>query len=224
MSSTTAIAVRYWAAQDGATSLYDLKGIDDFRTELAEHYVSYVKGRPGDLGGLYNLSVEIVSTLALSHVLRLVLDGIAFDLIKEGMKAFVLRPFLAAYKRLRERNADDPPDIEELRLIFQDAVVTIDCLGHDTIASSLEGIVKALAANFDRLRLNTSETPFEIHIPVFEDPADDRPSRFRVLLDVDEAIPSVSAEDYFRYWGLWYDFSRQHRVYDLARQLLIDET
>ncbi len=71
--------------------------------------------------------------------------------------------------------------------------------------------------------LRKGEQPFEIHIPVFEDPAEDRLSRFRVLLDVDETIRPNAAADYFRFWGLQYDFSRTARVYDLQRHLLIDE-
>jgi len=44
-----------------------------------------------------------------------------------------------------------------------------------------------------------------------------------LLLHYDETIRSVSVSDYFVYWGLWYDFSRKHRVYDVQRELLIDE-
>jgi hypothetical protein len=217
------IAVRYWAAQAGATGLHDLDGIDDFRDDLGEDYVAFVKGRPGDLGGLYHLSVEIVSTFALSHVVRLLLEGVAFDLIKEGTKAFVLRPFLAAYKKLKERNRNGYADIEDLKLIFQDSIVIVDSLGDGSVAASVGQILQTLAASYSNLLLKTGEPPYEIHIPVFEDPAGDRPSRFRVLLDVDETIPTISVADYYKLWGLWYDFSRQKRIYDVSRQLLVDE-
>jgi hypothetical protein len=218
-----AITVRYWAAQAGAAGLQDLDGIDDFRDDLAEDYVALVKGRPGGLGGLYHLSIEIVSTFALSHVVRLLLDGIAFDLIKEGTKAFVLRPFLTAYKKLKDHNKYGHADIEELRLIFQDSVVIIDGLGDDSVATSLARILRTLATNYSNLLLTTGERPYEIHIPVFEDPAGDRPSRFRVLLEVDETIPSISVADYYKLWGLWYDFSSQRRIYDVSHQLLVEE-
>lgn len=223
MQEGMAIKVDYWAAQDGDFKLHDLGGIGEFREELAGQYAAIVRGRPGALGGLYHLSVEIVSTLALSHVVRLLLDGIAFDLIKEGTKTFVLRPFLAAYGKLKERNKGDYGDIDELRLIFQDSVVIVDYLGDDSIASSLEKILHTLSKNYQHLVLSSGESPFEIYIPIFEDPAVDRPSRFRELLHYDETIPSVSVSDYFVYWGVWYDFSHKHRVYDVQRELLIDE-
>jgi hypothetical protein len=218
-----AIAVRYWAAQAGPNGLHDLDGIGDFRNDLEEHYVALVKGRPAGLGGLYRLSVEIVSIFTLGHVVRLLLDGIAFDLLKEGTKRFALRPFLAAYRKLKDRNKHGHADIQELRLIFQDSIVTIDGLGDDSIATSIGEILRSLAANYSNLLLASGEAPYEIHVPVFEDPADDRPSRFRALLDFDETLPSVGLEDYYKLWGLWYDFFSQHRVYDVPRRLLLDE-
>jgi len=223
MHNGMAISINYWAAQKGSLDLDDLTGINDFRDELEAEYVTIVRGRPGALGGLYHLTAEVVSTLTLSHVLQLLLDGVAFDLIKSGTKAFVLRPLLTAYNKLRERNKSHDGDIDELRLIFQDSLVTIYCVAPDSIASSLEQILRTLASNYEHLLLRSGERPFEVHIPVFEDPSKERPSRFRVLLDVDETIPSFGVSDYFRLWGLWYDFSGKHRVYDVSRQLLIDE-
>src|SRR5258708_4708320 len=118
MQDGMAIRVDYWAAADANLKLCDLEGIGEFRDELAGEYAAaIVRGRPGPLGGLYNLSVEIVSTLSLSYVVKLLLDGIAFDVIKEGTKTFVLQPFLLAYRKLRERNGNKPcrGDIDELR-------------------------------------------------------------------------------------------------------------
>lgn len=223
MQTGMAITVKYFAPAKGDTGLYDLEGVNDFRNELEADYVTFILGRPGGLGGLYQLSVQVVSTFALSHIVRLLLDGVAFDLIKSGAKAFVLRPFLDAYRKLRERNRPPHACIDELRLVFQDCVVTIDCMGHNSIASSLEEILRTLASNYEHLLLSSGESPFEIHVPVFEDPAEDRPSRFRVLLKFDETIQSIGTSDYFRFWGLWYDFSRRHRVYDVSGHSLIDE-
>ena len=96
METDTSIAVRYWIATDRAIDFPDLEGIDDFRKELAANYVSVVKGRPAGAGGIAHLYVEIISTFSLSHVSQLLIDGIAFDLIKHGARSFVLRPFLEA--------------------------------------------------------------------------------------------------------------------------------
>jgi len=87
---------------------------------------------------------------------------------------------------------------------------------------SLEKIIRTLAENYKNLMLPSGETPFYIHVPVFEDPTPDRPCRFRMLLEVDETI-KVTTEDYFRLWGLSYDFSNNQRVYDVSRKLLVDQ-
>jgi hypothetical protein len=52
---------------------------------------------------------------------------------------------------------------------------------------------------------------------------DHRPRRFRVRGDIDETIPSDGPSDYFKFWGLEYIVETDRRVYDLARQLLLDE-
>jgi hypothetical protein len=222
--SSASISVQYWAAKEGAVKLADFDGIDEFRTEIAAEYAGIVKGRPAGLGGLYKLTVEIVSTFALGHLLRLLLDGVAYDLIKDGSQRFVLRPFMRAYEKLRIRNkhTHKRPDLEQLRLVFSDSIVVIDCLYRDSIFENVEPILRALADNYHLLRLESGEVPYEIHIPVFEDPAPDRPSRFRVLLDVDETIPHIGADDYYRYWGLWFDYFGRRRIFDVARKIILD--
>jgi hypothetical protein len=224
MERTTSVAVRYWISTDTPFDFPDLEGIDDFREELGSNYVSLVKGRPAGAGGIARLYVEFVSTLSLSHIAQLLLDGIAFDLIKQGARSFVLRPFLAAYKKLREKNSERFLDIAELQIEFQDCLVVIHETSSDTIINHLEKILLTLAQNYDRLPLKSGERPFAIHIPVLEDPDKERPSRFRVIGHIDETIRSKGPEDYFGYWGLVYDRARVVRVYDVARQLLIDET
>ncbi|HEV2224506.1 MAG TPA: hypothetical protein VGY31_12355 [Terriglobia bacterium] len=223
MKADTSVAVRYWIATSRPGDFPDLDGIHDFRKELASHYVSIVKGRPTGAGGIARLYVEIISTLSLSHITQLLIDGIAFDLIKHGAKSFVLRPFLAAYRKLQRRNCKLFLDIVELQIEFQDCLLVIHETSSDAILNHLERILVTLAQNYSRLLLNNGERPFSIHIPVFEDPDADRPCRFRVIGDIDETIRSEGPADYFRFWGLVYDRARVVRVYDVMRQSMLDE-
>jgi len=222
MDTGTAVTVKYWISTDSAV-FRDLEGIDDFRKELATDYVSVVKGRPAGAGGLTHLYVELISTLSLSHVAQLLLDGIAFDLIKHGTEAFVLRPFLAAYKRLQERNKERSSiDIAEVQIQFQDSLLIIHEISSDSIFRNLEKILLTLAQHYSHLALKSGEAPFTIHIPVFEDPEQDRPCRFRVVGNIDETIRSKSPQDYLHFWGLEYLYDRVKRVYDVGAQFLID--
>jgi hypothetical protein len=129
-----------------------LKCEEELRAELAENYaVSIVRTRRGGLGGgLYQLFVEFLSQLTLQEVARVVLEGMAFDLIKSGTKAFLIRPFLDAYQRFKSRqNEEKRVGIDRFRLVFQDAAITIDNLPHTDLLAELGNIFQAVAENLE---------------------------------------------------------------------------
>jgi hypothetical protein len=211
-------------ASDQGRKFTDLDGIDEFRRELAADYVSVVKGRPAGAGGFTHLYVEVISSLSLSHLIQLLLDGLAFDLIKKGGESFVLRPFLVAFEKLRDRNKTSRLiDIAELQIHFQDSILLIHEVSTDTIVQNLEKILLSIAQNYEDLAFGDGESPFLIHIPVFEDLEEDRPCKFRVRGDIDETICSDGPADYFKFWGLEYVVEADRRVYDVARRLVFDE-
>ncbi|MFZ2541009.1 MAG: hypothetical protein WAW75_04445 [Gallionella sp.] len=214
------VKVHYWFG-DG-----DLEGVEEFRSELSASYsIAEVKGGQGELGGgLYTLFIEIASSIALPNFLQLIVDGVAFDLIKLGAHNLVLRPLLAAHKKLRTRNhRGDDADIAELKLLFNDSVVTIDAANrvHQKIADSIGELLTLLARHYKHLALATGERPIHIYIPVIEDTGEDPVSRFRAVLEVDEEM-RISNKVFFEYWGLKYSKGAV-RVYDVANKLLIDE-
>src|SRR5262249_6711188 len=144
--------VRYWVPSDHRP-FTDLEGIDDFKKELSDANVSVVNGRPEGAGGLIHLHVELLSTLSLDHLVNLVLDRVAFDLIKHGTEAFVLRPFIEAYKRLRERNTRSTVDIGDLRIKFQDSEVVVHEISSNTLLSQLDNIFVKLAHSYRHMVL-----------------------------------------------------------------------
>lgn len=222
MSHDLAINIDYWAVQEGKNDLWQLTGIAEFQNDLSQEYVCRVHGRPGDLGGgLYEFAIQIIANISIQDVVKLIADGIAFDLLKSGTKSFVLRPFLVAYEKLKARNVDREVDIHEIRFMFNDAEVVITKLSDNSIYDSLGAVFQTLTQDFACLRNSEGEYPYTIQIPVFEDP-EKRLCRFRVLLDVDETIERVTSADYLGYWGIYYDFQRTSRVFDVKRKLLID--
>jgi len=224
MGSDTAVVVRYWIATDHPVDFPDLDGIEEFRNDLAAEYVSLVRGRPSGAGGLLHLCVEIISRFPISHVIQLLIDGAAYDLIKEGSRSLILRPFIAAYKKLRERNVDRLLDIQELRIEFADCQLTMHEVSTNTVIENLQQILAALAEHYDHLARRTGELPYEVHIPVLEDHDEERKTRFRILGNVDEPITGRGPEDYFRYWGIVYGRPWERSVYDVrAGKLLADE-
>jgi hypothetical protein len=205
--------------------LFEPEGISEFKAELAAHYVSQVRGRPGALGGLYGLSIDFLTSFSLQHFLNLIVDGIAYDLVKSGSDALILRPFVAAYKALKQRNSERFTGlrIERLRLSFEDSTVLIHELREVELVSNLDRILNTLASHYKNLTLRSGEEPSFISIPVVEDPAgDDRLSRFREFLDVDETVQDITAQRYLGFWGLQYDFANTSRVYDVEKEVLLD--
>jgi hypothetical protein len=72
-------------------------------------------------------------------------DGIAYDLVKSGSDAPILRPFVAAYKALKQRNSERFTGlrIERLRLSFEDSTVLIHELREVELVSNLDRILNA---------------------------------------------------------------------------------
>lgn len=222
MSQDLAINIDYWAVQEGKSDLWQLAGIAEFQKDLSREYVSRVHGRPGDLGGgLYEFAIQVIANISIQDVVKLIADGVAFDLLKSGAKSFVLRPFLAAYEQLKARNTERGVDIREIRFMFNDAEVVVSKICDNSIYQSLGAIFHILARDFDCLRNGNGEYPYTIQVPVFEDPGK-KLCRFRVLLDVDETIEGVSSANYLEYWGIYYDFERASRIFDVKRKLLVD--
>jgi hypothetical protein len=223
MGNDTSVAVRYWISTDHPSDYPDLEGIGDFRDELDRDYVSLVRGRASGAGGGAYLLVEIISKLPWSHIVQLLIDGAVYDLIKEGSRSFVLRPFIQSYKKLRDRNQNRRFYLSELRIEFQDCLLVIHEVSINTIVDNLWKILPTVAEHFNRLTLDSGERPVEIHVPVVEDPDEDRPCRFRVLAHVDETITGKGPDDYFGHWGLVYDRASTVKVYDIVQGLLLDE-
>jgi hypothetical protein len=222
MESKSAVRISYWAIQEGV-KIIDPVGMIEFKEELSQSYVSSVHGRPGDLGGgLYEFTIEFLTNISIQDVAKFIAGGVAFDLLKLGTKAFVLRPFIAAYEKLKKKNKEGDVDIHELKFIFQDAEVIVSKICTGSIYDSLGSIFRAISENYEFLKNRDGEFPYTIQIPVFEDP-EKTLCRFRVLLDVDETIGHVTSANYQDYWGIYYDFERASRVFDVKRKLLIDE-
>lgn len=220
-SSAGPVKVTYWLGE------LPFDGADDFERDLQQAYSEVtVKGEPGGLGGgLYTLFVEITSSITLANLVRLVLDGVAFDLIKLGARNLVLRPLLAAQRKLKERNRKhhEAGDLALIRIIFSDSIITVDANSrvYQSIADSIGEVIRLLAHSYERLSLSGRHSPIEVYIPVIEDTGEDRRSRFRAVLEVDENM-HVSDRVFFEFWGLSYSDGLR-RVFDVRRQMLLDE-
>ncbi|MFI5419452.1 MAG: hypothetical protein ACHQ1H_00645 [Nitrososphaerales archaeon] len=223
METDTAVVIRYWISSDDPIDFPDLDGIEEFRNALSDDYLTVVRGRPSGAGGLVHLTAELISSFPLSHIVQLLLDGIAYDLIKEGSRSFILRPFIAAYHRLRDKNKERLLEIAELKIEFADCQISVHEVSRDTVIDNIERILHFLAYNYGRLALPSGELPYEIHVPVVEDPDTECATKFRILANIEETITGCP-DDYFRYWGIAYGYPWERRVYDVREKRLLNES
>jgi len=114
MEKAAALKITYWIYP----AKCDFEGANEFRRHLADNYISVIQTRPGDAGGNFQLGIEFVSQITLVDVAKFLMSGITYDMIKSGAESFVLRPFLEAYKNLRDKNQAHNIDIEQLRMVF----------------------------------------------------------------------------------------------------------
>jgi hypothetical protein len=220
-----AVRVNYAGMAISPKAIQKLDGIEEFQRELDAEYLAQIHGRPAGLGGLYHLAVEFLTTFTFNDLATLVGTGIAYDLLKDGAKRFVLRPFLDAYAKLKARNLEHQIGIDRFTINFADTILIIDNRHLGDISEKLGPLFESLASNYPNFILPTGEAPFKIYIPVIEDKGlHDSIPCFRELLEVDEmaAGASGSGGDYLTYWGLDYDFARRYRVYDVRRCTLLD--
>jgi hypothetical protein len=222
VKAPAAITVRCWIGET------KLDGEDEFRTELADNYaIAVVQSRPAGLGGgLYQLLVEWVSHLTLADAIRVLLEGATYDIFKSGTDAFCIRPFVKAYKKFKERNAYSRVGIDRLRFVFQDISISVEEIPNTDLVVELDRILLAVGRNLETLLSNPTKL-FEIYIPVFEDTKSRISCKFRTLISVDETIDikTISAKDYFGFWGLEYypDFAKTE-VFDVRNEAVIHET
>ena len=222
-----AINIEYWTLPDGTITGIEPEGIDEFRSELQKHYVSLVRGHSGARGGgLYDLVVNVSSTITIRDVASAILGGIAYDLVKSGTHSLFLRPLVSAIKKLKERNKNKHQKIEvdEFRFTFQDADIIVKNIGTENFFENLEKIFVQLSKSIEALKgASTQEYPYVFHIPLFEDP-EQKICRYRSPLDVDEMVENISSEDYLKFWGVRYNLEGKIRVFDVKNRLIIDSS
>ena len=221
-----ALKIEYWTLPDGSPTGIEPDGIDEFRNKLQEHYVSLVRGHSGACGGgLYDLIIQVTSSITIRDVSSAILGGIAYDLVKSGTKSLILRPLISAIETLREQNKEDLKKIEvdEFIFTFQDADIVVKNIGTGSFFEELEKIFKQLSISIDSLKGHAQEMPYVIHIPLFEDP-EQKLCRFRSLLDVDETIEGITNDNYLQFWGVRYNLEGKVRVFDVKNNLLIDSS
>lgn len=204
--------------------LEDFQGIEEFRDELSKEYIANVKGTPVGRGGLaYELLINTILNISLEDFINMILGGLAYDVVKHGAKSFALKPFFKALEKLNKQNHNGIA-IRELHLIFEDSEIIIKSIDERGIYHIVPRVFENIVKVYSEMKNSqTGRYPSKIHIPVIYDAkqtAEGEKVGYRQPIIMDEYLTDLSDENYFQYWGLFYEYIDQPIVYDVINKTL----
>ena len=191
-------------------------GLDGFRLKLEKDFFCDVKisySKPSIYSN--DIILETKFNFSLSDGLSLLANRKIGDLdLDMHSKDECL--FHVALENLHEHNIKSI-DIEELNLIFNDCTIIIHRIFKNSISQQLGNLITELFNNQIYYTQENTKVPYEIHIPVFEE----RP------FDVDYSVLNIRMnasrrEDYFAFWGLYFEDSVDSAIFDFGNKNIID--
>ncbi len=194
-----------------------LNGLEEFKRCLERAYFSKITVRncsPDKSHG--RLVVEMECNFDLVEVLFHLQKGIWGDAKVTRQADHKAISFTRALARLKALN-HMPIDVEEFSLFLNDSSIIIKKIYSRSVEEQLGNILNTIAANYVHFTRDLSETPFEIYVPVFEDGL------------LEKNIPTLSKiktednckDDYFNFWGLYFDSEDDAVIYDLSKKSII---
>src|SRR5262249_9190675 len=142
------------------------------------------------------------------------------DIVEDGVKigiGFFWKPLFEKIKKLFKKNEEYRPDIELVKLTFNDLEIIIYPIYKNSIAENINDIIQKLSENYVYLKKEVDSKIISIHIPIFNQTDIYEICNYRVKLNVDENIPGFFKEDYFKLWGIRCDSGKDF-VFDLRGQ------
>ena len=124
--------------------------------------------------------------------------------------------FLNALHELRENNLQ-VIDIVELNIVFLESTIIIHKIFENSISSQLKKLIDELYSNHMFFTKGLTHIPYEIHIPEFEERSFD--SDYTVL---NKRMNANKREDYYAFWGLYFDGRVDADIYDFFNKDIID--
>ncbi|NKI32533.1 hypothetical protein [Croceivirga thetidis] len=105
-------------------------------------------------------------------------------------------------------------DLKELSIHLSDTSIVVERLYCMSIVEQLATIMDSICSNFVHITLGLTEMPYEIFVPVFEEKSSNG------MLPT-HCESNRGPEDYFKYWGLYFDSSSKMMVYDYGSKKVI---
>ena len=194
-----------------------INGIETFKKDLEKYFFAELKLQVNvskeDSKILLNigLNCNFGLTESLFHLNSGNWGGFCKDSTQLENSGFVL-----SVMELQEQNSQEIV-IEEFAIYFKDTSLFITKIPNQDITDQLCDIMGTLSENFVHFTKGLTEMPYEIFVPVFEEPTDSLPD------NASWAMEKIRTS-YFSFWGLYFhsDINHDSSVYDLKSKNIID--
>ncbi|MEI6822946.1 MAG: hypothetical protein WCL51_13515 [Bacteroidota bacterium] len=203
----------------------DFNEIETFKKQISKDYTSFVKAIPtGRGGGAYQFIVDFIINLNAKDYFKIIsvyLASKALDkIIDPILDRYIFVPLKNAYKELKKVNPI--LDCYQLKIEFLDTKIYIYSVYNDSLIENIDKILQELYTHFSDLIINEfgDEFPSEIHIPLlFHQFLEFQ--IYRPPLGMEESI-IAKKEDFYKLWGLKYQYTHNSKIYDLINNCFID--
>ncbi|MCM4172964.1 hypothetical protein DHD32_15855 [Arenibacter sp. TNZ] len=200
----------------GVKSTDHITGLELFRKSLEKNFFAEVNiGNYGPKEESANLIIDIKCNLSLDESLFYLNKITPNDMTHKKSSPEKTILFLLAYSELKKLNTIDI-DISELTISLTDTTILISKIYEQSIADQAENIFTELVKHNVYYTKGLNETPFEMFIPVFEEDTLESDTKMKNIVSDNNNI-----NDYFGFWGMYYDQTEEAAIYDLNSKKII---
>lgn len=191
-------------------------GLEMFRKSLEKNFFAEVNiGNYGSKEESANLIIDIKCNLSLDESLFYLNKIPHTDWTNKNPRPAKTFLFLEAYSELKKQNTIHI-DISELTISLIDTTILISKIYDQSIADQAENIFTELVKHNVYYTKGLNETPFEMFIPVFEEDTLESDTKMKNIVSDNNNI-----NDYFGFWGMYYDQTEEAAIYDLNTKTII---
>ena len=120
--------------------------------------------------------------------------------------------FQKQFALLADTNEEVSLDIKEFSIHLKDCSIIVGRLYPNSIVEHIANVFDAVSENFVHLTKGLSDMPNEIFVPVFEE---------KVNFGQESETSSFKKDDYFNFWGLYFNASPKMEVYEFKTKSIL---
>ncbi len=193
----------------------DITGLATFKKNLEKLFFSEVVIRNSSSDGqAVKLVIEVTCNFKLWEGISNLNEGI-WGQQHCGLEGSY---FYRLVSELQLRNKF-PIDVEEFCIVFSNCSIVINKIYEHSISEELDAILTRFSEHYSLLTSKSMETPFEIFVPVFEETQKGTGDDSSLLVNI--RTDNNYKEDYFKYWGLYFNSEADALIYDLEKLSII---